>query len=136
MNTQRQARKKRAIFTGAILMLSVAGAALIVRPHDFAVRSMAMLLIVGGAYLIRISNTRPSLGVAISQEEDIDAPKGPGRLSWALSIACLPLLGFSYFFLFSDHGSHGALPIYLFAGVGFACAVIWGYLLSKLMSRS
>jgi hypothetical protein len=138
MTTHKKPRKRLVAIAGATLMLSAAGAALILRPHDSAVRPFAMLLVIASAYLVRISNARSPLKVAINQKGDFDPSKGPGRLAWGLSIALLPLLGFSYLYLISgvDHGAHGALPSYVFAGVAFASVVTWSYLVAKLISRN
>jgi len=90
-------------------------------------------------YLVRASNlhTRPTSSVASEQEADFDTTSGPGRLAWVISVALVPLLAVSFLLLQSDalHGGHAAWPVDVFAAVAVACAVTWGYLVSKLMSQ-
>ncbi|MFZ1974392.1 MAG: hypothetical protein WAU89_16225 [Candidatus Acidiferrales bacterium] len=41
----------------------------------------------------------------------------------------------SYLYLYHDaiHGYHEALPVYVFAGVGLACTIVWAYLVAKMV---
>jgi hypothetical protein len=54
---------------------------------------------------------------------------------WIIGAALLLLTGVSFFYLYQDalHGYHEALPVYVFAGVGLACALVWSYLVSKML---
>jgi len=57
------------------------------------------------------------------------------RVMWFVGIALLLLTGVSFLYLYNDalHGYHEALPVYLFAAVGLACALVWSYLVSKIL---
>ena len=54
---------------------------------------------------------------------------------WTVGVALLLLAGASFFYLYQDalHGYQEALPVYVFAGVGLACALVWSYLVSKVL---
>jgi putative flippase GtrA len=88
-------------------------------------------------YLVRISHVhaRSTANFAADQGADTKAKKVPGRLTWLLGIALLLLTGISYLYLYYDalHGYHEVVPVYLFAGVGLACALVWAYLFAKLL---
>ncbi len=72
------------------------------------------------------------------QWEDFGAARPPGRLLWVVSIALLVLAVAAFLYLYEDalHGYHDVLPVYVFAGVGVACAVVWSYLVAILVRES
>ncbi|MFZ0521969.1 MAG: hypothetical protein WAL95_13160 [Candidatus Acidiferrales bacterium] len=87
------------------------------------------------AYFVRISKVYASAAIRTDLEADSKEEKGPGRLAWAIGIALVPAAGMSYLYLYHDaiHGYHEALPVYMFAGVGLACTIVWAYLVAKMV---
>jgi hypothetical protein len=57
------------------------------------------------------------------------------RLAWAVGIGLVPAVAVSYLYLYRDavHGGHEVLPVYVFAGVALACAVVWPYIATKIL---
>jgi hypothetical protein len=53
------------------------------------------------------------------------------------AVFLLAAWGFSFLYLYRDavHGYQQILPVYLFAGFGLGCAVLWPYLISKAVSN-
>jgi hypothetical protein len=96
-----------------------------------------MALIVS-ANFVRVSKVHASAAPTIRTDLEADSKgeKGPGGVAWAIGIALVPAAGMSYLYLYNDaiHGYHEALPVYVFAGVGLACAVVWAYLVAKMVS--
>ena len=138
MTAQEATRKKYSLFVLAILVLLSGGAALFLGGHNFAIRAVGVVGCIVSAYLIRISNvhTRPTATVVTDQRAGTEAENGPGRLMWIIGVVLLLLAGASFFYLYQDavHGYQEALPVYVFAGVGLACTLVWSYLISKLLS--
>jgi len=94
------------------------------------------VVIMVSAYLVRISHVhdRSGLPEASGPRTDFKIAKGPGRLLWIISLALVPLLGAAFFLLHigAVNGGHEAWPADVFAGVGLACAVVWGFLVAKI----
>ena len=139
MMSQKIQQKRYSLFILAILLFLSGGAALVIGSNNFAIRSVGIVAFIGGTYLVRISNvhTRSASLLAGPGQEAFKEGNGPGRLAWAVGWASLAMLGLSFFFLNSDalHGGRTAWPVYLFAGVGVACAIVWGYIAASLFSR-
>ena len=122
----------------AVALLLLAGAAFLLEPHNFAIRSLSVLAILGSVQLTRTSRVRPQDRGPVPANSgwiDLTAPKRPSRAMWLVGIALIPLAGFSVRFLYLDelHGAHEAWPVYLFAGVGLACAGVWSAIVAKLL---
>jgi len=62
---------------------------------------------------------------------------GPGRLLWVVSAALVPVALGALLLLYMDalKGYHQIWPVYAFASVGVACAVVWSCLAAKLFAR-
>ena len=135
MMSHKLPRKRHGVYALAILMLLLAGGAMIVGSHNFAIRSLALAACIVSVYLIRISNvhTRSALSAKSNQLMDSIAPKRPSPAMWTVAGALAALLGISYLLLYRDalHGYHEILPVYFFAGVAAVCALYWAYLASK-----
>ncbi len=120
----------------AILLLLSGGATLYVGSHNFAIRSFGLVAIMASVYLVRASHvhTRSASSVASGQGADSKAAGRPGRLAWLIGVALLLLAGVSYWLMYVDalHGGHTVWPAYMFAGVGLACSVVWGYIAAKI----
>jgi len=138
MRDQEATRKRYGLFALAIVLLLLGGAALFLGAHNLAIRAVGIVGCVISVYLVRISNvhTRPTAPVVPYQRTCTETKKGPGRLMWILGVVLLLLAGASFLYLYQDalHGYQEALPVYVFAGVGLACAIVWSYLISKLLS--
>jgi hypothetical protein len=138
MTPQKATRKRYSLFVLAIIFLLLAGAALFLGTHDFVIRIVGVVGCIISVYLVRISNVhiRQTAIMFHDQRADIEPKKGLGHLVWTVGIALLVLTWGAFFYLYQDalHGYHEALPVYLFAGVGLACTIVWSYLISKLLS--
>ena len=129
-------QKRYGLFSLAILLLLLGGAALFLGSHNFPIRAVGVVGCIVSVYLVRISNVHggSTATIAANQGADTKAKERPGRLIWMVGIALLLLTGVSFLYLYQDalHGYHEALPVYVFAGVGLVCALVWSYLFSKL----
>lgn len=130
-------RKRYGPFILGILLLLSGGAALYAGSHNFAIRSLGLVAIVASTYLVRISRVHSRSGSSVTSGPGVDskAARRPGRLLWTVSLALLLLAGISYLYLYNDalHGYHDVLPVYVFAGVGLACVLVWSYLVSRIL---
>lgn len=130
-------KKRYGFLILAVLLLLSGGGAFYAGSHNFAVRSLGLVAIVASAYLARISHaySRPGASAASGEETNSRSARRPGRLLWTVSAALLLLAGVSYLYLYNDalHGYHEVLPVYVFAGVGLACVLVWSYLVSRII---
>jgi hypothetical protein len=105
--------------------------------HNYPIRALGLVAIMASAYLVRISHVhdRPGVPEASGRGKDLKAAKGPGRLLWIVSLVLVPLLGAAFFLLHIDavNGGHEAWLADVFAGIGLACAIVWGYLAAKIL---
>jgi hypothetical protein len=135
-SSQNVARKRYSLFVLAILLLLLGGAAIYVGSYNYPIRGLGAVAVLASVYLVRISHVHDRSGFpeANVRGTDLKTAKGPGRLLWIISIALVPLLGAAYFLLHIDavNGGHEAWPADVFAGVGLACAIVWGYLAAKI----
>jgi hypothetical protein len=136
---QQDPRKvRRGLFAVAILLLLAAGAAFFMGGKDFTIRSLGLLALIVGVYLVRaskVNSTRSALVITSSQGTDSDAKKSGGRLMWIIGAALLPIAVASYFYVQQDalHGYHEVLPVYVFAGVAVLCTLVWSYLVARVL---
>lgn len=106
---------------------------------DFPLRSFGLLMFVGGIFLVKASNVR-SLQEGrfkVSQSENPVAHRRPGTVAWVLSVACAGAIALSYVCMRKDAlaGGHEAWPAYAFAASAVIAAVVWGYVVAKLVKR-
>jgi|HubBroStandDraft_6_1064221.scaffolds.fasta_scaffold343955_2 hypothetical protein len=136
--SQTAPQKRHGLYSLAILFLVLGCAGVIAGYRSFAIRSLGLVALMVSAYFVRISKVHASPAPAIRSDLEADSKgeKGPGRLAWAVGIALVPAAGMSYLYLYNDaiHGYHAALPVYVFAGVGLTCAIVWAYLVAKMVS--
>ncbi|HKS80239.1 MAG TPA: hypothetical protein VJR23_01930 [Candidatus Acidoferrales bacterium] len=130
-------QKRHWLFVLAVLLLLAGGAALLVGPKNFGVWSLGLVACIVSVYLIRVSNvhSRSASAATGSEGAGLKARKGRGRLMWIIGAALLPVAGASFFYLYQDalHGYHDTTPVYVFAGVAALCAVVWSYLVSRVL---
>ncbi|MGB8029402.1 MAG: hypothetical protein WCF30_07020 [Terracidiphilus sp.] len=130
--------RRTGLFIFAIFLLLLAPVAFFVGSHNYLIRSLSVLAMIASAYLVRASNfhSRPTPLVASEQMEDFNATNGPGLLAWVLGLGLILMLVLSFLLVQSDalHGGHTGWPADLFGAVALACAVTWGYIVSKFMS--
>lgn len=130
------ARKRSGLFVLAILLLLLGGAGIYFGTHDYPLRALGVLVVMASTYFVGISRVhdRSGLAEASVQGTEVKLARGPGRLLWVVSFALVPLLGAAYFLLHTDavNGGREAWPVDVFAGVGLACAIVWGYLVAKV----
>jgi hypothetical protein len=130
-------QKRYWLFVLAVLVLLAGGAALFMGPKNFGIWSLGLGACIVSVYLMRVSNVHSrSVSVATGSEgTGPKAKKGRGRLIWIIGAALLPVAGASFLYLYQDalHGYHQTLPVYVFAGVAALCAVVWPYLVSRVL---
>ena len=121
----------------AVLLLAFACAMFIVASNSFTMRSLGIVAILVSVWLVRVSNvhSRPSPGLAGDEGTSTRTSKRLGRVEWVVGPLSLLAAGASYLYLRNDalNGYQQVLPVYVFAGVGLVCTVIWGYLAVKLL---
>jgi hypothetical protein len=136
ITSQSAARRRKALFILAILLLLLGGMGIFVGSHSYPVRAIGVVGIVASAYLVRTTHVhdQSDLPEASGRGTGFKTAKGPGPLLWIISLALVPLLGAAFFLLHIDavNGGHEAWPADVFAGVGLACAVVWGYLVARI----
>jgi len=135
--SQKTPPRRYGLLIFALLLLFSGGATLFWGMHNFILHFVGLVMIVASTYFFRISRfyVRSSSSVASGPSTDFKTSNGPGRLLWVVSIALLLLAGASYLNLYRDalNGYHEVAPVYIFAGVGVLCAVVWSYLASRII---
>jgi hypothetical protein len=136
--SQKVIRKRYGLFVLAIFLLLLAGVGIYFGSHNYPIRTLGLAAVMASVYLIRISHVhdRSDLPEASGQGKNLKTAKGPRRLLWIVSLALVPLLGAAFFLVYIDavDGGHEAWPADVFAGVGLACAIVWGYLAAKIFA--
>jgi len=133
-----QPRKKYGTYSLGIALLLLGLVGVLVGFRNYLIRLLGLLAIVGGTHLVRISKVHASPFSPVTIESDADTgEKKLSRLLRIIGIALLPMMGFSGLCLYEDalHGYHQAWPLYLFYGVGLACAVVWPYLFATIFTK-
>jgi FtsH-binding integral membrane protein len=134
--TQNVVRKRYGLFVLAILLLLLGGAGIYLGSHNYPIRVLGLVALMASVYLVRISNVHngSSLPEARGPGGNFKTEKSPGRILWVVSLVLVPLLVASGFLLHIDavNGGRETWPVDLFAGVGLACAIVWGYLAAKI----
>lgn len=137
MMTQEAPKKRYGLFALAIILLLSGVVINVIYFKDFAIRSLGLLMCVVGILLIRVSNIRGLKGMRITNGQNMNpgVRKRPGRLAWALSVVSAIAIGISYIYLREDAlaGGHQVWPVYAFAVSVLIAAVVWGYVVSKLV---
>jgi hypothetical protein len=137
--SQNVTRKRYGLLLLAFLLLLLGGAGVYLGSHNFLIRVLGIVAIMASTYFVRISRVRD--GSALSETSrrgrDFKSAEAPGTLLWIISLSLVPLLGGAFFLLHIDavNGGHERWPVDVFAGVGFTCAIVWGYLVAKIRSR-
>jgi hypothetical protein len=133
-------RKRYGLFVLAILLLLLGGAGIYLGSDRYPIRALGLVSVMASVYLVRMSRVRD--GSRLPQQANgwrtnPKATNGPGRLLWVASLALVPLLGAAFILLQIDaaHGGHEAWPADVFAGVALVCAIVWGFLVAKIVGR-
>ena len=126
-------KRRHGLFALAILLLLLAVPAFIVGWNNTPLRTLSMMLLVFSVYCVRLSRS-DSATIANRQTGQYLGTR-PSQAIWIASITLLLVLGMSSVFLYRSavQGYHEGWPVYLFAGVAMACALVWGYLVSLLV---
>jgi hypothetical protein len=137
MTSQESPQKRYSLFGLAVLLLLFAGATFVMASTSFAIHSLGVVAILVSVWLVRVSKVRGRPGNRVA---GIEGTKGTtskrlGVFVWAAGAGSLLAEVASYIYLRNDtlNGYHQVLPVYIFAGVGLACALIWGYIALKLL---
>jgi hypothetical protein len=124
------------LFALAIVLLLSGGVIFVIGNNDFVIRSIGIVMFVGGANLVRVSRVGRLKGLPSTTTESLDpeASRRPGRLAWAVGVASAVATGISFIFLYKDalDGYHQIWPVYMFAASSLICALAWSYLVAKL----
>lgn len=135
MTSEIRPQKKYSLFVLAILLLALACVAFVFASNDFGIRALGLVAILASGWLIRISNVHRSSNSGNSGSARVTKSKRIGSIWWAAGAGCLLAAGGSYLYLRNDalNGYHQVLPVFVFAGVGLACAVVWGYIAVRIL---
>ncbi len=132
-------RKRYGIFALAVVLF-LSGVVLLVGGNNLLIRSFSGLMFVISVYLLKISNVHDRAGViAVSGNEKYpeETTNHPSPVMWTVGIGALVVAVGAFLFLYRDalEGYQEIWPVYAFAGVGLVCALIWGYLMAKLIQK-
>jgi hypothetical protein len=135
-----RSRKSYGLCALAIVLLLSGGVGIYVGSHDYPIRALGVVAVMVSAYLVQISQVheRSALPEVSGARTDLRTRKGPSRALWIISAALVPLLAGALLLLHNDavKGGHEAWPADLFAAVGLACAIVWGYLVAKVFGKN
>jgi hypothetical protein len=129
--TSQKAAKRYGLLALALLLLLLGGAGIYFGSHNFPIRALGLAAIMASTYFVRISRVRDRSVFPEASGRTMDlTTEGPGSWLWFVSLALVPVLGAAFFLMHIDfaNGGHVAWPVYLFAGVALACAIVWSYL--------
>ena len=137
MTGEEGVRKKRYwLFLLAVGLLLFAGWLLFWASDSYVIRTIGVLIGMVSVYLVRASNvhTRAAPDTEARSIRRKSQATGLGRAMRVTSLVLIPLLGLSFYFLYRDamHGYEQVWPVYAFAGVAVACAIVWSYEFSRL----
>lgn len=128
-------KKNYGLFTLAIVLILSGGVLNVLYFKDFPIRSISLLMVVVGAFLVKASNVRGLLGARITNSQNLNprARKPPGILAWALSVGSAVALVISYHFMRESLRGGGTVvwPVYAFAVSALIGTVVWSYVISK-----
>lgn len=123
-------RKRLGLWALATLLLALGAAGIYAGSHNYPIRALGVIAVITSAYVIRKSTIRDQAGQPQGRQPMSLAARHSTRMLWIVSLALVPLLAIALLLLQMDaaKGGHEAWPADVFAGVGFVCAVVWGWL--------
>ena len=130
-------KQQYSLFIFSIVLLVLGGTAIFIGSSNFEVRSIGVLSCLISVYLVRISNIHANSDSVIENTKQAHSkpPTHFRRSIWVIGVVLLPILGLSFSNLYRDaiHGYHDVMPVYLFAAVAAICALLWSYLVSRML---
>jgi hypothetical protein len=129
--TSQKAPKNYGLLALALVLLLSGGVGIYFGSHNFPIRALGLAAIMASTYFVRISRVRDCSVFPEASRRTLElTTEGPGRWLWFVSLALVPVLGAAFFLMHIDfaNGGHEAWPVYLFAGIALACAIVWSYL--------
>jgi hypothetical protein len=129
--SQKVARRRYGLLALAVLLLLLGGVGVYFGSHNFPIRALGLAAIMVSTYFVRISRVRNRSVFPEASGRTMElTTEGPGTWLLYVSLALVPMLGAAFFLMHIDfaNGGHEAWPVYLFAGVAFACAIVWSCL--------
>lgn len=137
MTSQGVPQKRYNLLALAVLLLALACALFVTAPNSFMMRSLGLVAILVSVWLVRVSNVHSQASNGSKGDEETGSATGKrlGGVDWIVGVTSLLAAGAAYLYLRNDAltGYHQILPVYVFAGVGVVCMVVWGYLAVKLL---
>jgi hypothetical protein len=135
--TLAQGDKKRryGLFWPAVVLLLSGVVVNLTYFNDFVLRSLGLLMLCVGVFLIRASNVRGLMGTRVTNQSyaKSQVSKRPGPLAWTVSGASA--VGMVVFYIFMSQanraGGHEVWPVYAFGGCAFVATLAFGYLVAK-----
>jgi hypothetical protein len=113
----------------ALILILLAAAIFMLRPHNLESRSLAILAIFGCLWLVKRSNmvVWRARGDVVAEWSSNKSGR-VGRSAWIFTTVSLLACVVSYFLMYLDqlHGGNDVWPVYLFAVAGLAPAVAVG----------
>jgi FtsH-binding integral membrane protein len=120
----------------ALALSAFAAVVFLLRPHAFGLRTLALLGIFVGLWLVRRSNAyvwRPQ-GQALGEWSPDNATRRVEPTAWIVMAASFLACGAAYFLMYLDalHGGKEAWPAYAFGAAALVFAAASGYVVMKL----
>lgn len=132
-------KKKHGLFVLGAGCLLLGGFINVAFINSYMIRSLGLALLVAGVFLVKTSGIRGIKGAYISNSEagNVTSIKRPGWLSLLLSLSSGGAIVISYLCMQKDAiaGGHESWPAYAFAASVLVAAVVWGYVVAKLVQR-
>ena len=128
-------KRRYGLFWLAVVLLLSGMVVNLIYLNDFLLRSVGLLLLLVGVFLVRASNVHGLMGVRVTSDSQVSSQvrKRPGPLVWVVSAASAAGLVIFYMcMLQADRaGGHEVWPVYAFGACALVAAVAWGYLVAK-----
>ena len=128
-------KRRYGLFWFAIVLLLSGVVVNLIYFHDFLLRSMGLLLLCVGVFLIRASNVRGLMGMRVTNQTHVKAQvsKRPGPLAWSVSGASAAGMVVFYILMLRANGAggHEVWPVYAFGVCAFVATLAFGYLVAK-----
>lgn len=127
--------KSYGLFALAIILILSGVVVNVLYFKDFSIRSISLLMVVVGAFLVRASNVRGLLGARLTNNQNLNprVRKPPGPLAWALCVGSAVGVVISYHFMVEYLHAGGTVvwPVYAFAVCALIGTLSWSYVISK-----
>lgn len=135
--TQRDRNKRYGTYALGIVVGLSGVAIAFIELNDLLIRSLGILMCLGGAYLIRVSKIQGRVGLRGARNKSSRGvgTNRPRRPAWILGAASLVACGISFWFMNKDalDGYHNPWPLYAFIVSGTIFMLVSSYIAGVLI---